>query len=319
MDGQPSRKPTGFTESPAWEGVGSGWRHLHGNFRELGFSIEWHDFRAARDLDWSRSFHPGGVEICLNLAGHGSVRNGQDRLQLTPRTAGFYLQREPGLQGVRTGGERHQFITIELSCGFLARHLQPAENGLHPRLRSLDEPQVSEPVRLGVAHQQLISTLRHPPVYAAAQRIWYHAKALEVAAAFLYQPGESDELFCQRQKRKNQERVQGVVAVLTQNLAEGLSLEEIGRRVGCSHFHLSRVFSQETGKSIFEYLRELRLERAAELLREGKLSVTQVALDVGYASPSHFSAAFHDAYGCCPGLYPMATTTQRAGKKRRVA
>ncbi len=308
---------TSFTEIPAWAEIGSGWRRLHGRFQESGYSVEWHDFEHRRDLDWSRSFHPGGVEICMNLAGNGSVRTNQSQLQLTPLTAGFYAQRENGLTGIRAGGERHQFITVELSSAFLDRYLPMADKGLHPNLKKKTGAWVSEPIRLGAVHQQMIATLQHPPVYAAATGMWYHAKAMEVASAFLFRPSDSDELFCQRQKRQNQERVESVIAVLKENLAEGLPLKEIGRRVGCSHFHLSRIFSQETGKSIFQYLRELRLERAAELLREGRLNVTQVALEVGYSSPSHFSTAFHESFGCCPGLYPMATTTQRKVNQRR--
>jgi AraC-like DNA-binding protein len=94
-----------------------------------------------------------------------------------------------------------------------------------------------------------------------------------------------------------------------------LTLEEIGRRVGCSPFHLSRIFSQEVGKPIFQYLRDLRMERAAELLRQRKLNVTEVAMAVGYNSSSHFSTAFHETFGCCPGLYPLATTSQWLAKK----
>jgi AraC family transcriptional regulator len=313
-----ARNRSPFSEREAWAGVPAGWQHLHGSFRDLGYSLEWHDFTAKGDLDWARSFHPDGVEICLNLAGQGTVQAGGARLELAPQTAGFYLQSEPQLVATRAGGERHQFVTVELSFAFLARHLVSAEDGMNSRLKSVMKgkpaAQVSEAFRLTTEHQQLIMSLRRPPVYAGAQRLWYHAKALEVASAFFFQSSGDNVLFCQRQKRQNQERVQKVVAILRQDLAETLSLEEIGRRVGCSHFHLSRVFAQETGKSIFQCLRELRMERAAELLREGRLNVTQVALEVGYSSPSHFSVAFHGAFGCCPGLYPLATQTQRAGK-----
>ncbi len=310
--------PARFTESDAWAKVSTGWQHLHGSFRELGYSIEWHDFTTERDLDWSRSFHPDGVEICLNLAGHGAVQAGSERLELAPSTAGFYLQSEPRLAGVRTGGQQHQFVTVELSFDFLARHLAPAQSGLNAQLKGLRKAKpgarVSEAFRMTAEHQQMVMSLRRPPVYAAAQRLWYHAKALEVAAAFFFQPSGDEDLFCQRQKRQNQERVQKVIATLKQELSATLSLEEIGRRVGCSHFHLSRIFSQEMGKSIFQCLRDLRMERAAELLREGRLNVTQVALEVGYSSPSHFSTAFHAAFGCCPGLYPLATISQRRAK-----
>jgi AraC-like DNA-binding protein len=108
-------------------------------------------------------------------------------------------------------------------------------------------------------------------------------------------------------KRVNRERAQKVAAILKEDLAEPPSLEEIGRRVGCSHYHLSRIFSQEMGKPLTAYLRELRLERAAELLRTGECNVTEAALEVGYNSLSHFTVAFRETFGCCPGLYPLAT------------
>lgn len=308
------RRRAPFSEKEVWADVDTGWTHLHGSFRDLGFSVEWHDFTARAELDWARSFHPESVEICLNLAGCGVVQSGGTRLDLAPQTAGFYLQSDPQLAATRAGGERHQFVTVELSFSFLRRHLSGAEDGMNEHLqqvlRAKPTAQVSEAFRLTTAHQQLIASLRRPPVYAGAQRLWYQAKALEVAAAFFFQPSVAKDLFCQRQKRQNQDRVQKVISILRRDLAETLSLEEIGRRVGCSHFHLSRVFSQEMGKSIFQCLRELRMERAADLLREGRLNVTQVALEVGYSSPSHFSVAFHAAHGCCPGLFPLATATQ---------
>jgi AraC-like DNA-binding protein len=300
-----------FSEASAWRGVGEGWRPLSGNFLDLGYSVEWHDFTTVRSLDLSPSFHPGGVEICLNLVGHGEVQAGNRRLELAPLTAGFYFQRESRLTGLRRAAERHQFLTVELSLGFLAEHLEAHETGLHPALGKLlagsASTDVSEPIRLTTEHRQLALTLSRPPVSAAAQRLWYRAKALEVAAAILYRPEAGGEFFCERHKRQNHERVERVIAVLKENLAEPPSLEEIGRRVGCSQFYLSRIFSQEMGRSIFQHLRALRMERAAELLRERKMNVTQVALEVGYSSPSHFSTAFHETFGCCPGLYPLKT------------
>jgi AraC-like DNA-binding protein len=92
-------------------------------------------------------------------------------------------------------------------------------------------------------------------------------------------------------------------------------LEELGRLVACSPFYLSRTFSSEMGMTIPQYLRQLRLERAAELLKSGRFNVTEAAMEVGYSSLSHFSQAFHEHFGCCPGLYPVSTGTQRAIQK----
>lgn len=305
-----------FSEADVWATLGGSWQHLHGSFAKEGYSLEWHDFTAEDGFDWSPSFHPGGVEICLNLTGRGSVSGGGRELELAPLTAGFYFHGQSGLTGKRVGGERHQFITVELSLEFLRCHLAQGDAELHGGLKTTiggrSGSLVSDSMRLSGEHQILIGSLRKPPVSIGAQRLWYRAKALEVASVLFYQPASGADFFCQRQRRLNQDRVQKVIAILRENLAETPSLEEIGRRVGCSHFHLTRIFSQETGRSIFTHLRQLRLERAAELLRAGRLNVTEVALEVGYSSPSHFSMAFHEAYGCCPGLYPLATPTQRA-------
>ena len=129
-------------------------------------------------------------------------------------------------------------------------------------------------------------------------------------AEFFFERRGPDELFCDRQKRLARERVDRAVALLRKNLVEPLSLDEVGREVGCSPFHLSRTFSREMGMSIPQYLRKLRMERAAELLQSGKYNVTEAALEVGYSSLSHFSQAFCQTMGCCPGLYPLKTATQ---------
>jgi AraC-like DNA-binding protein len=165
---------------------------------------------------------------------------------------------------------------------------------------------VSDPIRLSNDQQQLVLSFRHPPVFQGALRLWYQAKVLEVVAAFLYQPLRGEELFCQRQHHLNRKRVQRALAIIKENLAQPPGLEELGRRVGCSHFYLSRIFTQEVGKTISVTLRDLRMERAASLLREGRVNVTETALEVGYSSVSHFSSAFREVIGCCPGLYPLA-------------
>jgi AraC-like DNA-binding protein len=78
----------------------------------------------------------------------------------------------------------------------------------------------------------------------------------------------------------------------------------LAEEVGCSTFYLSRVFAQETGASIPKFLRLKRIEKAAELIRTGKMNVTESAMAVGYASLSAFNKAFVEQMGCCPGLYP---------------
>ncbi len=305
-----------FTESGAWRDIGAGWQALFGSFRGAGYSIEWHDFFARRELYWSASFHPDCVELCLNRDGHGFVAGRGDRAEFAPNTAGFYHHKDEPLTARRSANEQHQFLTVECSCPFLAKHLDGMAGTLHPivcaAIKNCPCRRVTGTiVRLTASQQQLIGTLRQPPVYAAAQPLWYQCKALELAVTFLMQPPPENELFCTRQQRLAQERVEQVIFLLGQNLAEPPSLEELGKKIGCSHFYLSRIFSAQTGRTITQHLRQLRMEKAAELLRSGDYNVTEAALEVGYNSLSHFSAAFHETFGSCPGLYPLKTPAQK--------
>jgi AraC-like DNA-binding protein len=309
-------------EDAVWGAIGAEWRQLGGSFRRHGFSFEWHEFEAAQDVDWSPSFHAGSVEICLNFEGEGQVTSRGKHIELRPRTAGFYICGSSGLEAHRRGHERHRFITVELSANFLRRHLNGYRSWLHPCVQSMLESDraksaVGESQPLMARHQELLSSLRHPPVLLEAQVLWYQAKAIELVVELLFQPAADRELFCARARRLAHQRVERTVSILRERLCEPPSLEEIGRMVGCSPFYLSRTFSSEMGMTIPQYIRQLRLERAAELLRSGKFNVTEAAMEVGYSSLSHFSQAFHERFGCCPGLYPVSTGPQKALRKDR--
>lgn len=314
---EPSVTAPTFAEAPAWRVIGEGWRPLFGNFRNLGFSFEWHNFKCKESLDWARSFHPGSVELCLNLAGRAIVRDGQQTSEFGTQTLAFYYQGEPSLTATRDEGELHQFITVEFAPEFLARHLSEKVDSLHPIVRSVVRREakasaISAVQRMATSFLSVIETLRHPPVFAPAQAIWFQSKAVELAAQVFFQPPEG-ELFCTRAQRAARERVERVRVILRERLADPPQLEELGKMVGCSFFYLSRLFSQEAGMTIQQYIRRVRMDRAAELLRTGKCNVTEAALEVGYNSLSHFSSTFHETFGCCPGLYPLKTPTQKGG------
>jgi AraC family transcriptional regulator len=312
---QPSFAPA-FTERTAWQQFGAGWVPLHGSVLGSGVSFEWHDFKTHAPFDWGQSFHPRTIEICLNLEGDGKIDAGRMEAAFAPMTVGFYCRAQQPLSATREANQRHQFLSIEMSFDFLQQQLGEFVTSLHPLVRGvLSERSVKSfvaPVaRMSSRHQQMLSSLRQAPVLAVAQGAWYRAKALEVAAELFFIGQDNQELFCHRQKRLSAERVEKVAALLRKNLAQPPPLEEIGRAVGCSTFYLSRTFSAATGTTIPQYLRQLRMERAAELLKSGKFNVTETALEVGYSSLSHFSHAFHETFGCCPGLYPIKTSAQK--------
>jgi len=302
-------------EQAFWHSAGPGWRHLAGAFSTAGYSFEWQDGEAARPVHWAESFHPHSVEICLNLQGTGWVAANKARMDLAPGAAGFFASRGAQLEAERNPGEHHQFLSVEYRIGFLRQRLAAGSGNLHPLIYCCLAGRdafagVSGVVPLTHRHRDLLKSLLCPPVLASAQELWYESKALEFAAEFFFLASDGEEL-CSRAQRVAAERVARVKEILLQDLANPPSLEALGRQVACSHCYLSRTFTGETGLTISQWLRRARLERAAELLRVRKCNVTEAALEVGYSSLSHFSAAFHQMYGCCPGLYPLRTPTQQ--------
>jgi AraC-like DNA-binding protein len=294
-------------EAVAWREVPKGWRQLWGDFDRLGVALQWHDFRTERPLDWGLSFRPRSLEFCLNVAGRGAVG---DRADYVPNSAGYYAVADEPLQASRQARERHQFVTVEFSNQRLQEQLAECEADLDPQMRAAIFPRkdraiVSSARPMTAEQHQVVASLLQPPVSKPAQSLWYQSKALELMSHFLFAP-KDPEFFCMRQKRVARDRVERTKQLLAGDLANPPTLESLGREVGCSPFYLSRSFSREVGLTIPQYLRKLRMERAAELLRSGRYNVTEAATEVGYASLSHFSKAFCETIGCCPVLYPMA-------------
>jgi AraC family transcriptional regulator len=304
-------KTVALAEQGAWREVPDGWRPLYGDVEQFGVGVEWHDFRTERPLDWGRSFHPRSVEFCLNLGGHGAVgSNERSKCDYLPGTSGYYATADSPLSATRQAKEHHQFVTLEFSRTHLQRQLEHCEEDLDAQMRAAvfsgkDETIVSMPQPITPEQRNVVGSLLIPPVPKAAQALWYQSKALELMAHFLFAP-KDPEFFCMRQKRVARERVERAKELLARNLAKPPNLEALGQAVGCSPFYLSRIFSREVGLTIPQYLRNLRMERAAELLRTGHYNVTEAATEVGYSSLSHFSKAFCETIGCCPVLYPAA-------------
>src|SRR5256714_2389618 len=301
--------PQCAAEQSAWREVKDGWRPLYGDVDSMGVAVEWHDFQTTRNFNWVCTFHPRSLEFCLNLDGRGEI-GGAVKTDYAPTASGYYAVGDEPLRASRLANDHHQFATLEFSRSHLQKQFVENEGDLEPQIRRVifgdkDETIVAPTRPMSIQQRAVVSSLAEPPVSKAAQVLWYQSKALELMAHFLFEP-KDPEFFCMRQKRVARDRVERTKELLGRDLANPPTLEMLGQEVGCSPFYLSRIFSREVGLTIPQYLRNIRMERAAELLRTGRYNVTEAATEVGYSSLSHFSKAFCETIGCCPVLYPAA-------------
>jgi len=89
-------------------------------------------------------------------------------------------------------------------------------------------------------------------------------------------------------------------AILFDAYAAPPDVKTLSRRVGMNHFKLKKGFKQLFGFPPMAYVRNRRMEVARELLVGGTMSVTQVAMEVGYSNPSSFTARFTERFGQNP-------------------
>lgn len=94
---------------------------------------------------------------------------------------------------------------------------------------------------------------------------------------------------------------------LNQHLDAPLSLRALASRSGYSPQHLNRLFNKALGMTPLQYQAKLRLERAAALLSEGKLTVRGVAERLGFDDPYYFSRLFKQHFGQSPAEHRDAT------------
>ncbi len=84
-----------------------------------------------------------------------------------------------------------------------------------------------------------------------------------------------------------------------------LSTHSIADAIGISTGHLSRMFHQETGRKLVDYLQEVRMEHAANLLREGVLSNEEICDRIGYSRLQYFASKFKEHYGLTLNEYRL--------------
>lgn len=96
--------------------------------------------------------------------------------------------------------------------------------------------------------------------------------------------------------------------IIDENLADSdFGVEQIGAEIGLSRVQLYRKVKALTGSSVVDLLRRARLKKARHLLETSHRSISEVAYEAGFSSPSYFAKCFKDEYGRTPGDFVSAT------------
>lgn len=97
-----------------------------------------------------------------------------------------------------------------------------------------------------------------------------------------------------------QEQITKVETTLRKNIQTSVTVEELAFAIGINRYKLNRNFKHVYGEPIFQYLTRLRMEKAKEILSKKNMNISEVAYQVGYKNPQHFTVAFKKYFGYVP-------------------
>lgn len=128
--------------------------------------------------------------------------------------------------------------------------------------------------------------------------VYYHIEDIGEFSARLKRDSRALNAFFSRESSEsNRSVVQYALHHIHSMPPAELSIQSIADAMSISTGHLSRVFHQETGKKLVDYLQEVRMKHAARLLDEGELTNEQICEVIGYSRLQYFSAKFKEYYG----------------------
>jgi AraC family transcriptional regulator len=153
-------------------------------------------------------------------------------------------------------------------------------------------------LRIDPRAQALVALLRHSLRQNIAEPLEAESLALTLAQRAMG-PRTTHAAGASAGRRRLADRVK---LLLSTDLSRRWTLAEIAAEVGGSPVYLTQVFKQVEGLPLYRYQLRLRLARALDLLAQYD-DLTELGLDLGFSSHSHFSAAFREAYGRSPSEF----------------
>jgi AraC family transcriptional activator of pyochelin receptor len=138
--------------------------------------------------------------------------------------------------------------------------------------------------------------------------LFAEAKALELLSLQIEQliQAHPSAGFTVEMDRADRAGVGRVCEILSESLQNPPSLLDMSREAGMSHSKLNRCFKQLYGLTVFEWLRQARLDKARELLINGACSIAEAALCSGFSDQSHLNRCFKSHFGVTPGQFRRA-------------
>ncbi|MBC8050412.1 MAG: helix-turn-helix transcriptional regulator [Chitinophagales bacterium] len=201
---------------------------------------------------------------------------------------------------------RYRVLAIAISPRSLRRVAERSE--ITPNVACLRPQNNAENPRIFAFARAMEGVLRQKP---APSTLFQDAIAAHFSNLLLRQAGHKAR--GQNNYGLPPRALQRCVDFVSSNLGEDISLEMLAAQTGLGEFAFLRAFKASTGETPHQFVLRARIERAKTLLVASGAPVTEIALDVGFSSHSHFSAAFRRSVGVSPRAFRSALVADQSG------
>jgi AraC-like DNA-binding protein len=151
------------------------------------------------------------------------------------------------------------------------------------------------------AMQSIICSLWDNPFKGGMKSLYLEAKTMELLLLQWQQLTSPAAPGKMPWRKEDLDKMHLAREILQQHIQDPPSLTELARLCGLNEFKLKKGFREVFGTTVFGYFNSLRLEQAHHLLRNTRLSISEIAYQTGWAHPQHFHRAFKKQYGITPG------------------
>ena len=249
------------------------------------------------------------IKFHFRYSGSSEVgEEGGERDTIDPMTFGVLIQ-PSGLKKIEyfPAAQHEQSVTLLCEPAFLEDIISGTSLALPDQIKQFlygkSQDMYHCAVRMRPEMSLAVKTLFEMEYTGKLRQLQIEAKALDLICHTLDQlsdmwGGEEQDGLSLR--RKDLERVADICDILDKNLVDAPTIPELARALSWNETQLMRTFRQAVGMTVHNYLHRARMEHAYDLLSSTDLSITQVALEVGYEYASNFTTAFGRYFNITP-------------------
>ncbi|WP_083955669.1 helix-turn-helix transcriptional regulator [Brevibacillus parabrevis] len=268
-----------------------------------GMEIVMTDLLLEEDMKYTIQENFQLLELNYSLSGQTYCAwNGKEK-QIASKEGSVVFLADEKVYLERKAGIRNQHVEIRMSPEHFLSYSEQSEDGsifeaFLNRHQGGVEPYDTSPAIQKCIHDMFFCTYQGP-----LKRLYMESKAMEIIALVSQNLGTAKARSSVKLRKQDVEMLARVQATIVQNLENPYSIRQLSRMAGMNESKLKQGFREMYGMSIFEQVRQARVEKALVLMETEQLTIGQAAAAVGYSNASNFTAAFRKQYGMNPSEY----------------